>query len=267
MIHLDFHLLFIVHHYDFINTPDDMVVCNLLGFMAWRHHYHKSDTFTKFWLQYRMSYFDYRMWCTIALESLVEYSLGFQYWWLNAMFQHTWLHIEVITHEWYHIPLEKRSTYFHLPPVTWLWFFMECIGMIDTVKHSGHHGHEITNQLDADDFFDMWVPSFMLRLQIIFGDQCWRSSISLSPWMLLWITYNSVRRTRSIITRLLPTEIFGTILLAWWLELECVAWSMSMHQKQYEHQLHVLELFEKSGMSYLLALIGYFLSFLILSSS
>jgi len=89
------------------------------------------------------------------------------------MFQHTWIHIEAITHEWYHIPLEKRATYFHLPPVTWLWFFMEWIGMIDTVKHSGHHGHEITNQLDADDFFDMWVPSFMLS----FADNIWRSML------------------------------------------------------------------------------------------
>jgi len=44
--------------------------------------------------------------------------------------------------------------------------------MINTVKHMGHHVHEITNQLEADDFFDMWVPSFMLR----FADNIWNSA-------------------------------------------------------------------------------------------
>lgn len=173
MIHIDFHLLFVVHHFELINKPDDIRVCNHLGYMAWRHHYHKSDTFTEFWLRYRMSYFDYRMWAMIALESVVEYSLGFKYFWLNAMFQHTWIHIEAITHEWYHIPLEKRSTYFHIRPIGWLYFFMEWIGMINTVKHMGHHDHQITNQLDAEDFFDMWVPSFLLR----FADNIWTSTI------------------------------------------------------------------------------------------
>jgi len=173
MIHLDFHLLFIVHHYDFINKPDESKVCNHLGFMAWRHHYHKSDTFTEFWLRYRMSYFDYRMWTMIAFESVIEYSLGFKYWWLNAMFQHTWIHIEAVTHEWYHVPLNKRATYFRIPPIGWFWFFMEWIGMINTVKHMGHHVHEVTNQLEVDDFFDMWVPSFMLR----FADNIWTSSL------------------------------------------------------------------------------------------
>jgi len=171
LIHLDFHLLFIVHHYDFINKPDENKVCNHLGFMAWRHHYHKTDTFTEFWLRYRMSYFDYRMWTMIVIESVVEYALGFKYWWLNAMFQHTWIHIEAVTHEWYHVPLNKRKSYFRFPPVGWFWFFMEWIGMINTNKHMGHHGHEITNQLDCDDFFDMWVPAFMLR----FADNIWET--------------------------------------------------------------------------------------------
>lgn len=116
-----------------------------------------------------MGYCDYRMWVTIAIESFVEYSLGFKYWWLNAMFQHTWTHIEAITHEWYHVPLSQRATYFKFPPIGWFWFFMEWIGMIDTVKHMGHHGHDITNQLEVDDFFDMWVPSFMIR----FADNIW----------------------------------------------------------------------------------------------
>jgi len=89
------------------------------------------------------------------------------------MFWHTWTHIEAITHEWYHVPLDKRTAYFRIPPLGWLFFFMEWIGMIDTVKHSGHHGHEITNQLEVDDFFDMWVPSFMLR----FADDVWRSAL------------------------------------------------------------------------------------------
>jgi len=173
LIHLDFHLLFIVHHYDFINKPDENRVCNHLGFMAWRHHYHKTDTFTEFWLRYRMSYFDYRMWTMIVIESITEYSLGFQYWWLNAMFQHTWIHIEAITHEWYHVPLNKRAKYFRVFPLGWFWFFMEWIGMINTVKHMGHHGHEITNQLEVDDFFDMWVPSIMIR----FADNIWRTSV------------------------------------------------------------------------------------------
>jgi len=173
LIHLDFHLLFIVHHYDLINKPEENKVCNHLGFMAWRHHYHKTNTFTEFWLRYRISYCDYRMWLMIAVECVMEYSLGFQYWWLNGMFQHTWTHIEAITHEWYHVPLDKRATYFRVPPVGWLWFFMEWIGMISTVKHMGHHGHEITNQLEVDDFFDMWVPSFMVR----FADNIWRTSL------------------------------------------------------------------------------------------
>lgn len=45
--------------------------------------------------------------------------------------------------------------------------------MINTVKHMGHHDHQITNQLDADDFFDMWVPSFLIR----FADNIWTSTI------------------------------------------------------------------------------------------
>jgi len=51
--------------------------------------------------------------------------------------------------------------------------------MINTVKHSGHHGHEITSQLEADDFFDMWVPGFMLR----FADNIWRST--LKEWKIV----------------------------------------------------------------------------------
>jgi len=108
----------------------------------------------------------------IIIEALVEYSLGFKYWWLNAMFSHTWTHIEAITHEWYHVPLNKRATYFRFPPIGWFWFFMEWIGMINTVKHSGHHVHEVINQLEADDFFDMWVPAFMIR----FANSIWRTS-------------------------------------------------------------------------------------------
>jgi len=45
--------------------------------------------------------------------------------------------------------------------------------MINTVKHMGHHDHQLTNQLEVDDFFDMWVPSFMLR----FADNIWTSTI------------------------------------------------------------------------------------------
>eukprot|EP01047_Picozoa_sp_COSAG01_P013775 COSAG01_NODE_656_length_14462_cov_20.440716_8_plen_395_part_00 len=180
--HINFHAEFVTNFCQYAFCPE---TTHYASYVAWYHHYIDPRKFSRNWLLYRVAYepFCYFMLAITMIStactspSLKELNLKpFVIFWGSI----AWMHIQAITHEWYHVRLSYRPRYFILRPVSWLFELLERIKIIDTQAHKEHHKNDRHALLDASDFWDMWVPKWVDALTQQYW--CWLVVTSQDPY-------------------------------------------------------------------------------------
>lgn len=186
LVHWNVHARCIEQFGTLIHCPDDV---NYGMYVAWYHHYVDQNIFIPRWLQYRCAYFDF--WYTFIhffINGMFPVSfvlMCYQFFCFGhvntllidiqlALF---WRHVQGVVHEWYHVSIVDRPSYFHIP--VWFYFLslMEYSGVISTCDHHRHHEHDYLSLTGVDFFCDMWVPCFwnfvvskLWKLHIIYSE-------------------------------------------------------------------------------------------------
>ena len=150
-------------------------------FLAFLHHFYRTDAFRRWWLPYRLSYLAVGPLLFLAATAVLDFALvsacgvapgvggvdaqgllstrALHVALANAAFTNAWWHTQALVHEWYHVPPSERAAYFS-PAVHDYLAALEYLGVANTAIHKQHHRNDSRAFLQASDFFDTWVPEF-----------------------------------------------------------------------------------------------------------
>lgn len=162
--HMMLHVTFIRQPIAIARYPDRF---RFGTWVAFRHHYNDINSFTKYWLPYRLAYV-YSVFidsaaisfsallCGISMATLISQVVLVPWWW----------NTQAIVHEWYHALPAQRLEF--NPWTRGYLRFLEAAGIISTSAHRLHHADDMHALLTAAHFSDMRVPNCVDRAVNVF---------------------------------------------------------------------------------------------------